>query len=113
MKYYVKMNYNLPSNYEDFLFQLDACYKALELFTHQRGLTLEGYRQAYRIMSSSDRRRYWPLFTVDPAMGIKIGQFLDNLFQNFCNNLAKLTFDQEPLRKAKRKLKFTMNNQVN
>jgi hypothetical protein len=37
IKYYAKMNYNLPANHKDFLFQLDACYRALELLTHQRG----------------------------------------------------------------------------
>jgi hypothetical protein len=99
IKYYTKINYNLPSNYEDFLFQLDACYRALELFTCQRGIASEGNHCAHQIMST-DRRRYRPLFTVDPAMGIKIGRFLDNLFQNFCNDLAEFAFEQEPLQKS-------------
>jgi hypothetical protein len=111
VKYYAKMNYHLPSNYEDFLFQLDACYRASEVFTCERGIASEGYRKAYQIMSS-DRRRYRPLFMVDPAMGIKIGRFLDNLFQNFCNDLAEYAFEKEPLRRAKRKLEFTMGDQV-
>jgi hypothetical protein len=60
VKYYAKMNYNLPSNYKDFLFQLNACYKALELFTHQSGIALEDNRRTHQIMSA-DRRRYRPL----------------------------------------------------
>jgi hypothetical protein len=50
---------------------------------------------------------------VDPAMGIKIGRFLDNLFQNFCNDLAEFAFEREPLQKAKQRLKFTMDDRVN
>jgi hypothetical protein len=45
-------------------------------------------------------------------MGIQIGRFLDNLFQNFCNDLAEYAFNKEPLRRAKRKLEFTMGDRV-
>jgi hypothetical protein len=48
VKYYANMNYHLPSNYEDFLFQLDACYRALELFTCQRGIAAKGYQKPTR-----------------------------------------------------------------
>ena len=60
----------------------------------------------------SDRRRYHPLFTVDPAMGIKIGRLLDNIFQNLCNNLVEFAFDRDPLRRARKKLEFMMDNRV-
>jgi hypothetical protein len=69
-KFYAKMNYNLPTNYEDFLFQLSACYKALELFTRQAGSTSKGYCRAYQIMSI-DQRQYMPLFTVDQQWASK------------------------------------------
>jgi hypothetical protein len=111
VKFYAKMNYHLPANYEDFLFQLAACYKALELFTRQQGIASEGYRRAYRIMSA-DRRRYRPLFTVDPSMGIKIGRFLDNLFQNFCSDLAEYASDRNALQKVRRRLEFSMDQKV-
>jgi hypothetical protein len=93
------MNYNLSTNYEDFLFQQGACYKALELFTQQQGITSEGYCQVYHIMLAN-QRRYKPLFVVDASMGIKIGHFLDNLFQNFCNDLAEYTSKRVPISKA-------------
>jgi hypothetical protein len=111
VKFYAKMNNNLPVNYKDFLFQLSACYKALKLFTRQRGIASEGYRRAHRIMSV-DRRRYSPLFTVDPSLGIKTGQFIDKLFQNFCNDLAEYSSELNLIQKARNRLEFSMDNKV-
>ena len=111
VKYYAKMNFFLPTKYEDFLVQLETTYKFLELFTRRKGIASSGYRKAYRIMSE-DKRRYRPLFTVDPSMGIRIGRYLDNIFQNFCIDLSDYAFKKEPIKRSQRRLEYAMSDNV-
>jgi hypothetical protein len=93
IKFYLKLNFFLPPSYKDFMTQLETCFRALELFTRHRGIAAEGYRSARRIISSQ-LVRYRPLFNSDPLMGVKIGRFLDNVFQNF---LTGFTVPEGPL----------------
>lgn len=111
IKYYAKMNFFLPATYEDFIVQLETAFKFLELFTRRKGIASEGYRKAFRVMSE-DKRRYRPLFTVDPTMGIRIGRYLDNIFQNFCIDLADYAFESEPIKRAQRRLEYGMGDKV-
>jgi hypothetical protein len=111
LEYYAKMNFFLPKQYEDFLIQLEMTYKFLELFTCRKGVASSGYWKAYRIMSK-DKRRYRPLFTVDPSMGIRIGRCLDNIFQNFCIDLSNYAFKKEPIKRAQRRLEYAMSEIV-
>jgi hypothetical protein len=57
IRFYAKMNFYLPSSYEDFTIQLKTCYKMLELFTHKHAVASKGYIRAFQIMSD-DYRRY-------------------------------------------------------
>jgi hypothetical protein len=62
---------------------------------------------------SEDTRRYRPLFASDPILGVKIGQFLDKVFQNFCSDLADFSFDRDLIRSARRRLEYRFQDQVN
>jgi hypothetical protein len=99
VKYYAKMTFFLPAKYKVFLIQLEMTYKFLELFTCQKGVASSGYRKAYQI-KSKDKRRYHPLFMVDLSMGIQIGRYLDDIFQNFCIDLPNYAFEKEPIKRA-------------
>jgi hypothetical protein len=100
VKFYSKMNFYIPSSFADFMVQLETCYRTLELFTCRKGIASTGYRLAYNIMSE-DTRQYRPLFASDPSLGVKIGRFLDNVFQNFCSDLADFLFDRDPIRSSR------------
>jgi hypothetical protein len=81
VKFYAKGNYFLPTTFPDFMIQLETCFRTLELFTSRRGIASKGYRLAFRLIQEQ-AVRYRPLFRSDPTLGIKIGRFLDNVFQN-------------------------------
>jgi hypothetical protein len=111
VKFYAKGNYFLPSSFPDFMIQLEACFRTLELFTARRGIASKGYRLAHRLIQEQSVR-YRPLFVADPTLGIKIGRFLDNVFQNFCSDLAEYVFDKDPVRASRRKLEYRFEDQV-
>ena len=92
VKFYAKGNYFLPTTFPDFMIQLETCYRTLELFTSRRGIASKGYRLAFRLIQEQ-AVRYRPLFMSDPTLGIKIGRFLDNVFQNFCLDFSDYIFD--------------------
>jgi hypothetical protein len=111
VKFYAKMNFHIPTSFADFMVQLETCYQTLELFISQRGIASVGYCLAYKIMSA-DTRRYRPLFAADPSLGVKVGRFLDNVFQNFCSDLADFSFDRDPIRSARRRLEYRFQDQI-
>jgi hypothetical protein len=87
VKYYAWMNFCLPASLQNFMIQLEMCYRTLELFTNQKGIASAGYRLASKIIAEH-KKRYRPLFDSDLSLRVKIGQFLDNFFQNFCSESA-------------------------
>jgi hypothetical protein len=60
---------------------------------------------------SEDTRRYCSPFASDPSLGLKIGRFLDNVFQNFCTD--SFVFDRDPIWAAHRGLVYQFQDQVN
>jgi hypothetical protein len=111
VKFYAKGNYFLPTTFPDFMIQLETCFRTLELFTSRRGIASKGYRLAFRLIQEQ-AVRYRPLFRSDPTLGIKIGRFLDNVFQNFCLDFSDYVFDRDPIRSARRRLEFRFEDQV-
>jgi hypothetical protein len=111
VRFYAKGNYFLPPSFPDFMIQLETCYKTLELFTCRSGIASRGYRLAYRLIHEQ-AVRYQPLFVANPTLGIKIGRYLDNVFQNFCSDVAEYVHDKDPIRGARRKLEFFFEDQV-
>ena len=111
VKFYAKGNYFLPTTFPDFMIQLETCYRTLELFTSRRGIASKGYRLAFRLIQEQ-AVRYRPLFMSDPTLGIKIGRFLDNVFQNFCLDFSDYIFDRDPIRSARRRIEYRFEDQV-
>jgi hypothetical protein len=48
----------------------------------------------------------------DATLGVKIGRFLDNVFQNFCANLSEYIFERDPLPSARRGFEYRFEDQV-
>jgi hypothetical protein len=67
------------------MIQLETCYSVLELITAYGGGASQGYSQVYQLIHGQSIR-YRPLFVADPTLGIKIGRFLDIVFDSFCHN---------------------------
>jgi hypothetical protein len=111
VRFYAKGNYFLPQSFPDFMIQLETCYRTLELFTCRGGVASRGYRLAYRLIHEQSVR-YRPLFTTDPTLGIKIGRYLDNVFQNFCADLAEYVNDRDPLRSSRRRLEYRFEDEI-
>jgi hypothetical protein len=111
VKFYSKMNYFLPPSFEDFMIQLMTCVRSLELFTSYKGIASEGYRTAHRIISVQSIR-YRPLFATDPLMGVKIGRFLDNIFQNFVGDFSEYIYERRPIGSARAELRGRMAGDV-
>jgi hypothetical protein len=111
VKFYAKGNYFLPTTFPDFMIQLETCYRTLELFTARRGIASTGYRLAFWLIQEQ-AVRYRPLFLSDPTLGIKIGRFLDNVFQNFCLDFSDHIFKRDPIRSARRCLEYRLEDQV-
>jgi hypothetical protein len=111
VKFYAKGNYFLPTTFPDFMIQLETCFKTLELFTARKGIASKGYRLAHRLIQEQSVR-YRPLFLSDPTLGIKIGRFLDNIFQNFCLDFSDYIFTKDPIRSARRRLEYRFEDQV-
>jgi hypothetical protein len=99
LKFYAKGNYFLPATFPDFMIQLETCFKMSELFTFTKGIASKGYWVAYRLIQGQ-AICYRHLFASDPTLGIKIGRLLDNVFQNFCGDLAEHIFDRDPIQSA-------------
>jgi hypothetical protein len=93
------------------MIQLETCYQTLELFTNRKGIASAGYRLAFKIITEN-KKRYRPLFDTDPSLGVKIGRFLDNVFQNFCSDLSEQIFDDDPIKSARRRLEYRFEDQV-
>ncbi len=111
VKFYAKGNFFLPMTFPDFMIQLETCYRTLELFTSRKGIASKGYRLAHRLIQEQ-AVRYRPLFLSDPTLGIKIGRFLDNVFQNFCLDFSEFIFERDPIRSARRRLEYRFEDQV-
>jgi hypothetical protein len=112
VKFYSKMNYFLPPSFEDFMIQLSTCYRSLELFTTRyKGIASEGYRTAHQIISMQSIR-YCPLFATDPLMGVKIGRFLNNIFQNFVGDLSEYLYKWKPIKSTRAELRGQMTSNV-
>jgi hypothetical protein len=111
VKYYARMNFFLPASFEDFMIQLETCYQTLELFTNRKGIASAGYRLAFKIIAENKK---WcrPLFDTDLSLGVKIGRFLDNLFQNFCSDLSEQIFADDPIKTTRRRLEYRFEDQV-
>jgi hypothetical protein len=108
VNYYARMNFCLPASFEDFMIQLETCYRILELFTnHLKGIASAGYRLAFKIIAEN-KKQYIPLFDTDPSLGVKIRRFLDNVFQNFFSDLSEQIFADNPIRNFS--LFFTKRN---
>jgi hypothetical protein len=47
-----------------------------------------------------------------PSLGVKIGRFLDNIFQNFCLDLLEQIFAEDPIKSMRRRLEYRLEDQV-
>jgi hypothetical protein len=93
------------------MIQLKTCYRTLKLFTSRKGIASTGYRLTFKSITEN-KKRYRPLFDTDPSLGVKIGRFLDNVFQNFCSDLSEQIFADDPLKTTRRRLKYQFEDQV-
>ena len=55
---------------------------------------------------------YHPLFATDPLMGVKIGRFLDNIFQNFVGDFSEYIYERRPIGSARAELRGRMAGDV-
>jgi hypothetical protein len=111
VKFYSKMNYFLPPSFEDFMIQLPTCYRSLELFTRYKGIASEGYLTAHQIISMQSIQ-YHPLFATGPLMGVNIGRFLDDIFQNFVGDFLEYLYEEKLIQRARAELQGRMTSDV-
>jgi hypothetical protein len=111
-KFYSEHRFYLPNSPENFELQLHTCVDALEAFTCEGGIASEGYVQMANLIEEN-YSDYRSAFRADPFLGIRIGYFLDRVFQRFLDKLVHYVHKKKPLRSASKELKGFQKEEVN
>jgi hypothetical protein len=99
IKRYTKKQFYLPSRIEDWLVQLCATARFIDLLTCEEGIASEAYRTALDLYESHEQT-FRSVFQLDKLMGARILYFLDRVFQEFATELSKFAGRVDPLRSA-------------
>jgi hypothetical protein len=111
VKYYAENDFFLPESLADLEEQIHTCIKTLELFTEQDGIAVEAFTHGFE-MIQRDRRIFKNLLQADPQFAVKFAYLLDRVFQNFIDKLGNFYQVRDPIRRAKRSLKYSQSEQI-
>jgi hypothetical protein len=111
-RFYADNKFYIPNSPENFELQLHTCIDALEAFTCENGIASEGYVQMSNLIEEN-YSDYRSAFRSDPFLGIRMGYFLDRIFQRFLDKLVTYVHRSHPLRSAARELRGFQKDEVN
>jgi hypothetical protein len=104
VKYFAKYDFYLADSLSGLEEQIYTGIKCLEKLTCRDGIASEGYWYGFEMLTRY-KREFLSLLQMDPLFPVKFAYLLDRAFQNFINELGDFYDQEEPIRKAKRKLK--------
>lgn len=111
VKYYAQHEFYLPHTVMDLEIQLQTCISFLDTLTSKEGIASEGYAYGLKIL-----KRNWlmfqSLFDQDHLFGVRLGYFLDRVFQSFLSKLLSYQDKSEPILAARRRLKAVQEEDI-
>ena len=110
-KVLARFDYYFPKNVDQGKRMLDNLVHFLELLTCRKGIASAGYRHGRYILE-----RYLDKFETaqdsDPHFISKFLHYLDSCFYSFCDELERYEGEDEPLYRARRKLRDWMEDDI-
>lgn len=106
-----KNGYHLPSSMSEAKDMLKVGIWFLEELTHYKGIASEGYRAGLKLIEDHGDK-FREAAEKDTGFPAKFLAYLDTLFQYFCRELKSLSHRSNPIRHARRKLRYLMIDEV-
>ena len=112
VKYYTENDFFIAGSLEGLEEQIYTCIKCLERFTERNGIATEGFEHGLRMLQWK-KRVFYHLLSMDCLFPVKFAYLLDRVFQNFVDELGSFYEDENPIARAKGKLKNYQVSAIN
>ena len=111
LEFYAKNDFYIPRSVEEGELQIKMCLQFLEAMTHQDSIATSGYVCGLDLLDDH-RVEFYESQGKDHMFMAKYVHLLDTVFQNFCEKLSTYHLDRRPIQKARRRLEFKMEDDL-
>lgn len=111
VKYYASNEFYLAQTVTDLEIQLQTCIRFLDTMTANEGIASEGYTYGLKLLKKN-WLMFQSLFDLDHLFGVRLGYFLDRVFQSFLSKLLSYQDESEPILAARRRLKGVQEEDI-
>ncbi len=111
VKYYASHEFYLAQTVMELEIQLQTCISFLDTLTATEGIASEGYTYGLKLVKKN-WLMFQSLFDQDHLFGVRLGYFLDRVFQSFLSKLLSYQDENEPILAARRRLKGVQEDDI-
>lgn len=111
LEFYARYDFYIPQSVPEGELQITMCQRFIALMTHTDGIATHGHHHALEILDEH-RAKFYACQEEDKMFMAKYVNFVDTVFRNFCQKLARYHQDPDPIRRAKKSLRHKMRDDI-